>query len=397
MRICYVASLIEIPHRDGLGSGGSTHAHEVARHLQAGNHHVVVVCRRPQAGGPTRTVVRNVQLYRLFSWDSVWYARARVAKPEVAALLRRAAPIFFLWRSLVHLVGLLRFVARDDVDIVYERSSKATNAATLVSVLCRKPLVLEVNDHLFTQLSLQRARRIVTPAAEMIPARFRSKVVALDWGVDTERFHPHVDGEPARRACGLSDERVLLFVGSGLAWHGLEDMIRAATIVHRAEDGVVLVVVGGGTHIDRYRREVDDRGVSSSFRFTGAVPHQDVPSYVAAADVTLAPYNSELAEHGQRRFASPMKVLEYMACAKPVVVTDVGNARGFVEDGRSGLVVPADAPDALADAILRLLRSPDLRARLGASARTEAERHSWAEHCARLEEAFRRARAGAAG
>jgi glycosyltransferase involved in cell wall biosynthesis len=202
-------------------------------------------------------------------------------------------------------------------------------------------------------------------------------------------FHPNIDGSSVRRQYGIEQRDIVLFIGSGLLWHGLGEIVEAAPFVVRAIPSAVFLIVGGSPEIKDWEDVVTRRGLQEWFRFAGAVEYEKVPGYIAAADVALAPYNSRLAEHDRHKFASPLKVLEYMAGGKALVVTSVANVRQTVEDGLTGLVVPEDSPDALARAILRLLRSPGLRRNLGANARAAAEtRFSWAKHCSFLRELF---------
>jgi glycosyltransferase involved in cell wall biosynthesis len=87
----------------------------------------------------------------------------------------------------------------------------------------------------------------------------------------------------------------------------------------------------------------------------------DAPAIAAGCDVFVLP---SIKREGLAR-----SLIEAMAYARPVVVTDCGGSPELVVDGDSGLVVPAGNAPALADAISRLYRSPELRARYGASAR----------------------------
>ena len=149
----------------------------------------------------------------------------------------------------------------------------------------------------------------------------------------------------------------------------------------------------GGPQLEGYRARVEQNGLAPSFRFTGAVAYESVPRLIAACDIALAPYTSKLGENERNLFACPMKVLEYMACGVPPIVTRLANSRCLVEDGVDGILIEEDSPAAIADAICYLLDSPERRAALGARARESALRHySWAQHCRALNELFMSAR-----
>jgi glycosyltransferase involved in cell wall biosynthesis len=385
MNICYIASTIEVPYRAGLGSGGSTHAYEVARTLADLGDTVHVFCRRSLPEQMEQERLGNLVIHRFFHWNSIAYKALKGCE-----LLWRAARIpYYLLRSILHTIQLLHLAQKERFAVIYERSSSATLAGTCAALILRLPLVLEVNDQGYQPLSLRVAQKIVTPEREMIPSHARQKVTPLEWGVNTQMFHPSVDGRVVRRECGIERRDVILFLGSGLPWHGLRDIVEAAPLVLEKTSNAVFLIVGGGPGIGAWKRMVGERGLREWFRFTGAVAYAQVPRYVAASDIALAPYNSRLVEHERHRFASPLKVFEYMAGGKAVVVTRVANARQIIEDSLTGLVIPEDSPVALAAAILRLLRAPGLRRSLGERARTVAEqRYSWERHCVALREVF---------
>ena len=385
MKICYIASTIEIPYRAGLGSGGSTHAYEVARTLAGLGDAVHVLCRRSLPEQVERERLGNLVIHRLFHWDSTAYKALKSCD-----LLWRAARIpYYLLRSILHTIQVLRLAQKERFAVIYERSSSATLAGTCAAWILHLPLVLEVNDQGYQPLSLRVAHKIVTPEQDMVPSHARQKVIPLEWGVNTRMFHPSVDGSVVRREYNIERREVILFLGSGLPWHGLREIVDAAPLVLRKTSNVVFLIVGGGPEVSAWERMVGERGLREWFRFTGAVEYAQVPAYVAASDIALAPYNSRLAEHERHRFASSLKVFEYMAGGKAAIVTRVANARQIIEDSVTGLVISEDSPEALAAAILRLLRAPVFRRSLGERARIVAEkRFSWERHCSALREVF---------
>jgi len=98
--------------------------------------------------------------------------------------------------------------------------------------------------------------------------------------------------------------------------------------------------------------------------FTGSVCHTYIPGLLASMDVAVAPY-PKLADF----YFSPLKVYEYMAAGRPVVVSNIGQLGKLINHGVNGLLVPAGDAGALAHALVRLRNEPLLRARLGEAAR----------------------------
>lgn len=384
MNILYIASVVSVPHCGGEGSGGSTHAWEVARHLAAHGNRILLACRRAP-GQASEERLGNIRLCRIFQPGGRWPVFLQTHPP----LWKLARIPYYALRSLAHAFHLLRLARSEQIEIVYERSAASTLAGTLAATLLRRPLVLEVNDFSVSACSLRACQAVVTPDRGSIPAFARERVLPLEWGVNTDVFHPRADGSRVRQQYRLGEKPTAIFVGSGLAWHGLDDLIDAAALLLRWRRPIIFLVVGGGGGIEEQQKRVRQLGISEAFRFTGAVPYESVPALLAAADVALAPYNRLLGRQGRERMASPIKLFEYMAAGKAIITTAVGNCRQLIVHGVSGWAVGENSPQDLAQALDLLAGDSSLRQRLGANARRAAvEKYSWAAHCRRLENLF---------
>ncbi len=112
----------------------------------------------------------------------------------------------------------------------------------------------------------------------------------------------------------------------------------------------------------------DELGVTGELRTPGPVPKAEVPERLSRADVFLNTTNVDNV---------PISVLEAMACGLCVVSTDVGGMPHLIDNGRDGLLVPADDDEAMAEAVVRVLTEPGLAGRLSANARAKASAHDW--------------------
>jgi glycosyltransferase involved in cell wall biosynthesis len=186
-----------------------------------------------------------------------------------------------------------------------------------------------------------------------------------------QRFHPLMipngvaiptslpPKEEARRVLDLADGPLLLYVGKVIPVKRLEWLLEALRVLRDVQ-----AVVVGDTHEehygDRYFLSLASRyaDVMPRVRFTGEVPWSRVPTYLAAADVFGFPSSFE---------GMPNAVMEAMAAALPIVVSDIPAHRQLVEDGTTGFLA-ADGP-AFANAIGRLLADPILRREVGNRAR----------------------------
>jgi D-inositol-3-phosphate glycosyltransferase len=196
-------------------------------------------------------------------------------------------------------------------------------------------------------------------------------------GVDLARFRPR-PAEEARKRLGLSGHPVVLFVGRLQRMKGPDVAIGAFEEARRARPDLlaeaVLVLVGGpsgpdpGSQVERLRRLARRAGIADRVRFLPPVPHADLGSLYAAADVVLMPSRSE---------SFGLVALEAQASGVPVIASAVGGLRYVVADGESGFLVPAGDHRAFADRLLRLLGQPGLRARLATGAVRHSSRFSW--------------------
>jgi glycosyltransferase involved in cell wall biosynthesis len=170
---------------------------------------------------------------------------------------------------------------------------------------------------------------------------------------------------------------VALYVGTLADWQGLLTLVEAMPKV-LARRPLRLRIVGRGR--SRQRKEIAKRveklGLAAHVEVTPGVPHHEVPALVAQADLCIAPlaYNERNVVQG----CCPLKVIEYMAAGRPIVASNLPVVRELVREGRDALLVPPDVPEALAEAILRILGDERLARRLADhAARRARARLTW--------------------
>jgi glycosyltransferase involved in cell wall biosynthesis len=204
---------------------------------------------------------------------------------------------------------------------------------------------------------------VSTPLARLIEALAGVGATVLPNGADPVRFDPSTARAATVRAqYGLDDHLVVGWTGVLREWHGLELLLDALARV----PGARLLIVGDGPARAAVQAHAARLGMSERVVVTGRVAHDSVPDYVAAMDVAVV-------AHDRTGVASPMKLLEYMAMAKPVVAPRLDNVRDVVDHDRTGLLFTPGDVNALAAALQRLAADAPLRARLGRSARESIE------------------------
>ena len=219
-----------------------------------------------------------------------------------------------------------------------------------------------------------------------------------DFAVDPERVAviPHGEygffdpgGEApgraeARRGLGLGPEdEVALFFGYIREYKGLDLLLEAWPAVADARPAARLLVAGDPVRLAPLRRrelETWATRLGAVHRFE-YIPFSDVSRYFRAADVLVMPYR-HISQSGVLFLALSLGV--------PVVATRVGGLSEVLRDGHSALLVPPESPEALDEALTRVLDDPELRERLARGGRRVADEHSWTSIAERTETLFAR-------
>ena len=198
-----------------------------------------------------------------------------------------------------------------------------------------------------------------------------ARMAQLPPGVDEKTFHPGSGGDEVRARLGLTDRPVVVCVSRLVRRKGQDTLIRALPRILAAEPDTVLLIVGGGPYENDLRRLARETGVSSSVRFTGAVPWSELPAHYGAGDVFAMPCRTR--RGGLDVEGLGIVYLEASATGLPVVAGDSGGAPDAVLDGETGWVVKGGSPEEAADRITVLLGDAELRRRMGERGREWVE------------------------
>jgi len=211
----------------------------------------------------------------------------------------------------------------------------------------------------------------------------REKITVIPNGVDTKLFTPQPLNPP-------SDSRTILYVGTLADWQGLDLLIEAMPVI-LSQHPAKLRIVGRGRgrqHKDLSKR-IRKLGLEDHISIGPAVPHHEMLSVIAQADVCVAPlaYNDRNVTQG----CCPIKVIEYMASSRPVVAANLPVVRELVREGVDALLFTPDDPADLARCVLAALNDASLAQRLAESAAKRAkDKFSWREAQKKLVKVYKR-------
>lgn len=164
---------------------------------------------------------------------------------------------------------------------------------------------------------------------------------------------------------GFSGEPLIGFVGRMEAIKGPDVLLRAFTRITQVMPEARLIMVGGGNGLERFRALAGSLGIAKKVVWAGRKTRGEVIQHLQMIDVVAMPSRPGLEGFG-------LSAAEAMACGRPVVASAVDALPEVVADGETGILVPPEDDIALANALLELLRQPELMKKMGTAGRHRA-------------------------
>jgi len=325
--------------------------------------------------------------------DMMYLAESKDVKPVVISELGRE--IGFK-NDLVAFYKLYKLIKSEKPDIVHTHTAKAGFLGRIAAWLAGVPVILHTfHGHVLkgyfgrlkSWLFIQIEKMLTCISTRIITLSDELKMELIDMGVGKEKkieviplgleLRPFLEknlptlplprggkggfiGE-FKKELGLSEDSILIgIVGRLVPIKGHRYFLEAAAAINaelkvKSEKlKVVFVIIGDGElrqELEDYTKEL---GIVDNIIFTGF--RQDLPNIYADLDVVVLSSINE---------GTPVSIIEAMAAGKPVVATNVGGVPSLVKDGVNGLLIKPQDVNALTEAILKLLRDPDLRQKMG--------------------------------
>lgn len=374
-------------HRTASKDGQEVHIRELITALRDDGHDVLVV---GPGGDPTRMREDDAM-----GGQRGGLGRLRALVPDaLLPLANRAYTELFVAR-------LRREVSRFRPDVIYERHALDNRVGMRIAREFALPLLLEVNAPLAREEfeqgrlstlepSLSRELEVLRAAdAVLAVSRVLSDILVAD-GVAPERISVIHNGasrellaaprDPSfRTRFAAGEELVLGFVGFPRPWHGLDRVIRALA-EHR--DGALararFWLAGEGPAVEGLVALAAKLGVGERMRVVGVLARREIVPFLDSIDIALQP--------AATRYASPLKLFEYLARGVPVIAPRQPNVCEIVADERSALLFDPGEPSDFARRLVQLCTDSELRARVGAGGRARIDEagYTWERNAKRV-------------
>ncbi|RZI84052.1 MAG: glycosyltransferase family 1 protein [Rubrivivax sp.] len=353
-------------HRTASKDGQAVHIEEMITALREQGHEVRVVA----PGGhdePSGQMGAEVG----------WVAKLRARLPKAVYELMELAYTLVAYRRLAA-------AAREfKPDVIYERYNLFLLSGRMLKRRTGVPLLLEVNAPLaeergkFGGLGLPwlarwaeslawRGADFVLPVTDVLADHVRAvgvpeaRIVVVPNGINEAHFAAAPAQTFAKEELGWHDALVLGFTGFVRDWHGMDRVIRWMASPAAPANARLLIVGDGPVRAELEQLAVDLK-LGERVRFTGVVHRDRVPGLVAAFDVALQP--------AVVAYASPLKLIEYLALGKAIVAPNQPNIAEVLRDGENALLFEPGDTTGLERSLARLAHEPALRQRLGDGAR----------------------------
>lgn len=301
---------------------------------------------------------------------------------------------------------ILQAVAEEAPDFLYVRWTTNLFFKRLRSIYPNLPIVVECNTTLGMHPGISRpgllqrwlagridagyinsATLISAVSAETRDLLLRQhpllepqRVVVNPNGVDAGRFR-YMESTVKQRYQIPQGKVVMGWAGNFRSWHRVDLLVRAFQGLD-SDDLYLLIMGTGPADSENSLRSLAARSRSNQIIFTGAVPFAEMPEYLSACDILVAPLIPKFEEklHG-----SPIKLFEYMSVGRAVVASRIGQLCQVIDDGRNGLLFEPDSKEDLERILKLLAEDRELREKLGHSARSDVEeKHSWKANVRRI-------------
>jgi glycosyltransferase involved in cell wall biosynthesis len=293
--------------------------------------------------------LNNIKIYKLSKWfkisntpiNPMWYLQIKnIIKKEKPNVINAHTPVPFISDITARVCNDIPFI------VTYHTGSMIFKGKLLVDLLIR------FYESFILKVTLKKAKKIIC-SSDFVRLGFlkdyANRTITITHGVDLNRFKHKIS----------NFKNKILFVGNLKKvekYKGLEYLLSAVNIITKNIKDVKLTIVGEGDCIIYYKKLCKDLEIERNVEFKGILYNKNLVEEYQKTNVFVSPSLFD---------SCPLVLLEAMACKKPVIGTKIGGIPYVIDDEKNGLLVPPKNPEALAKAIIKILKNPKLAKKMG--------------------------------
>jgi len=311
---------------------------------------IIVITSNHEKRERKEEIIDGIKIYRLPFWfkisntpvNPMWlFSIRRILREERPDIINAHSPVPFI-------SDITSLIAGKTPLIFNYHSGSMIKPSSIWN-----PLIF-LYELLFLPMIFRKSQKIICYSPDFMKRNlniYKAKVNYIPPGVDTKVFK-------------LSKKRStndVLFVGrieKNSNWKGISYLIEAISIVKQIKPDISLRLVGPGDRVDYFKMYAQKLGINKNVKFVGSKINSELALEYQHSKVIVLPSITESESFG-------IVLIEAMACKKPVIGSNVGGIPYVIDNEQNGLLVPPKDPQALADAIIKILTNPQLAKKMG--------------------------------
>lgn len=264
------------------------------------------------------------------------------------------------------------------VDIIYVREIPLYLMPSVLGKFFNKPTVIEINNadannsvdnanKIFSiilfhirKISFKLAWKIIAAnqeVKELLSKEYsidKDKFVIIPMGANINLFRP-MDKYECKKILNLEkDCKYVVFTGTIYSFQGIKYLIEAAPLILKENKNIKFLIVGSGVDEEKMKDLANKKGLTANFIFAGEREYSTIPYYINSSDLCISFVTPKRSE----TFSFPIKIYEYLACGRPVVIGNLKN-KSILINKKATPVVDATNPEVLSKTILETLENID--------------------------------------
>lgn len=348
-------------------AGTEIATYNIARQLAKRGHEVHVITSLDE-GLPREGMEQGFYVHRL-GWRRLRFVGIISFWLKIVRVLRKIEP------DIVHSqgMGMPGFLAKKFFKkpyLVWERGTEVYSPGLFARLL--------------SKLVLRNANAVIALTKDMkreMQRTCKRDILVIPNGIDLERFENLPPDVMRGQLQVRAGERLVLFVGRFRPEKGARYLIEAMETIRQKNQPVRLILIGEGGEEEALKLLVRQLNLGDYIDFLGQIPNEEVPRYMAAADVFVLPSLSE---------GFPNVILEAMASGLPIVATKVAGLAEIIKDGENGFLVEPENPEQIALKVLLLLEDDDLREKISGNNKERVKDYTFEKVIASIEQVYQK-------